>query len=288
MAISPYRHHPTDAKLCAGYLSELATKALLAEVRLTPKPGLVDRRSSGAHQDLSLELMERSALSLTDTFYQLALVSWQRPSDVSLRLEIGRIGRQGEREMMQATNGVNTHRGAIWALGLLVSAGAMHDDMWEKPAELTQIASQIARIDDPLQPQQFSKGKKASHRYRIPGAKEQAQQGFPTVINHGLAELRFSRTRGDSEEHAQVNALLAMMVDLTDTCVLSRGGWSALETMRQGARQVLACGGIGTQLGMAQYQKLETEMMKLYISPGGAADLLSATLLLDWLSQSTN
>ncbi len=76
----------------------------------------------GAHQDLTLALMERSAHSLTSTFYALALHSWQRPADIALRQQVGRLGREGEAQMMAATGGVNTHRGAIWALGLLVSA----------------------------------------------------------------------------------------------------------------------------------------------------------------------
>lgn len=69
--------------------------------------------------------MECSAHSLTSTFQALALQSWQRPADIALRQTVGRLGREGEQQMMAATGGVNTHRGAIWALGLLVSAVAM-------------------------------------------------------------------------------------------------------------------------------------------------------------------
>ncbi len=69
--------------------------------------------------------MERSARSLQPTFHALAQQSWRRPADIALRETVGRLGREGEAQMMQATGGVNTHRGAIWALGLLVSAVAM-------------------------------------------------------------------------------------------------------------------------------------------------------------------
>lgn len=85
----------------------------------------MDSRGNGAHQDLNLALMERSAHSLQPTFHALAQQSWRRPADVALRETVGRLGREGEARMMQATAGVNTHRGAIWALGLLVSATAM-------------------------------------------------------------------------------------------------------------------------------------------------------------------
>ena len=108
----------------AEWLARTATQCLIDEARLSPKPGLVDSRGNGAHHDLSLALMERSARSLTPTFQALAQQSWQRPADIALRQTVGRLGREGERQMMAATDGVNTHRGAIWALGLLVSAVA--------------------------------------------------------------------------------------------------------------------------------------------------------------------
>ncbi|MFH7127847.1 triphosphoribosyl-dephospho-CoA synthase [Klebsiella pneumoniae] len=85
----------------------------------------MDSRGNGAHQDLNLALMERSARSLQPTFHALAEQSWRRPADIALRETVGRLGREGEAQMMLATGGVNTHRGAIWALGLLVSAVAM-------------------------------------------------------------------------------------------------------------------------------------------------------------------
>ena len=103
----------------AEWLARTATQCLIDEARLSPKPGLVDSRGNGAHHDLSLALMECSAHSLTSTFQALALQSWQRPADIALRQTVGRLGREGEQQMMAATGGVNTHRGAIWALPAL-------------------------------------------------------------------------------------------------------------------------------------------------------------------------
>ncbi|MFM2484626.1 triphosphoribosyl-dephospho-CoA synthase [Celerinatantimonas yamalensis] len=268
----------------AEQLAKRATQALLDEVNLTPKPGLVDQRSSGAHHDLSLDLMEASAHSLSATFYELALVSWQRQADVALRLEIGKIGRAGEQAMMNVTHGVNTHRGAIWALGLLVSSAAMLGGEYERALNITQGAATMASIGDPMQPQSFSKGKCASQRYRIPGAKEQAQLGFPAIINRGLPQLHLSRQHGANESQARVDALLSMMSSLTDTCVLSRGGTDALSAMQRAASLVLDAGGMATIHGQTRFDQLEQIMLTHYISPGGSADLLSATLLLDGLT----
>lgn len=269
-----------QAQQLAKQLAQQATQALLDEARLSPKPGLVDSRGSGAHTDLSLQLMERSAHSLTDTFYAFALESWKRPVDVALRAEIGKIGRVGEQHMMNATGGVNTHRGSIWAMGLLVSAMAMLDG--EATAEqVTELAASLAQLPDHACPKTFSKGLCATRRYQVPGAREEAQQGFPHIMRLALPELRASRLRGATEQQAQLNALLAIMSSLTDTCVLSRGGMDALIAMRQGAKAVLMAGGVQTPAGWSALATLEGRMLADHVSPGGAADLFAATLFLD-------
>jgi triphosphoribosyl-dephospho-CoA synthase len=224
--------------------------------------------------------MERSAHSLTPTFQALAQQSWQRPADIALRQTIGRLGREGEQNMMAATQGVNTHRGAIWALGLLVSAVAMlgGDAL---PQTIARTAAELATLPDDAAPKVFSKGLRATHRYRVPGAREEAQQAFPHVLQRALPQLRLSRLNGSSESHARLDALMAIMTSLTDTCVLSRAGMEGLETMQDGARAVLNAGGTAQPEGQRALAELDRRMLALNASPGGAADLLAATLFLD-------
>ena len=272
------------AEELAERLADTATQALIDEARLSPKPGLVDSRSSGAHQDLNLDLMVRSAHSLTPTFYALALHSWQRPADIALRQDIGRLGRAGEAQMMAETGGVNTHRGAIWAMGLLVSAVAMQPESL-LPQHIARRAAKIAALPDAFSPKKFSKGSHAVQRYQVPGAREEAQGGFPHIIDCALPQLHRSRSLGASESEAQVDALLAVMARLCDTCVLSRGGLPALNAMHQGAQAVLAAGGMHSMAGKQQLRRLERRMLADNVSPGGAADLLAATLFLDRVSQ---
>ena len=279
MKIQPYSLH-FDADDAASLLAKQAIQALLDEARLSPKPGLVDSRGSGAHQDLTLDLMERSAHSLMPAFQQLAIASWQRPVDSALRQEIGRIGRDGERSMMRATQGVNTHRGAIWALGLLVSAVAMQGAKGNVYSTLS-LAAQIARLPDHASPKVFSKGLRATQRYQVPGAREEAQQGFPHVITLALPQLWRSREQGATEQEARIDALMAIMTSLSDTCVLSRGGLSALTAMQQGAVAVLTHGGYQMPAGRFALANLEARMLADNVSPGGAADLLAAALFLD-------
>lgn len=270
----------------ARQLASLATQSLIDEARLSPKPGLVDSRGSGAHHDLTLALMERSARSLTPTFYALALQSWQRPADIALRQTIGRIGREGEACMMQATGGVNTHRGAIWALGLLVSAAAMLKDAGDAQS-IADTAALLAKLPDSAAPKVFSKGLCATHRYRVPGAREEAQAGFPHIMRLALPQLHLSRRSGATESEARLDALMAIMTSLSDTCVLSRAGLEGLQTMQNGARAVLIAGGCAEPQGRAALMKLDKQMLALNASPGGAADLLAATLLLDGIAQPT-
>ncbi|WP_255319459.1 triphosphoribosyl-dephospho-CoA synthase, partial [Pseudomonas aeruginosa] len=108
-------------------LADLAVDALIDEAELSPKPALVDRRGNGAHADLHLGLMQASALSLWPCFKEMADAA-QRHGRIDARLRgvLGQLGRDGEAAMLRTTEGVNTHRGAIWALGLLVAAELQH------------------------------------------------------------------------------------------------------------------------------------------------------------------
>ncbi|EFT4510297.1 triphosphoribosyl-dephospho-CoA synthase [Salmonella enterica subsp. enterica serovar Stanley] len=269
----------------AEWLARTATQCLIDEARLSPKPGLVDSRGNGAHHDLTLSLMERSARSLTPTFQALALQSWQRPADIALRQTIGRLGREGEQQMMMVTNGVNTHRGAIWAMGLLVSAVAMLGGTG-KAQQVADTAAGLARLPDEAVPKVFSKGLRATRRYCVPGAREEAQQAFPHIMQRALPQLRLSRLSGSSETHARLDALMAIMTSLTDTCVLSRAGMEGLNAMQNGARAVLCAGGSAYPAGLAALAALDNHMLALNASPGGAADLLAATLFLDLIESS--
>src|SRR6266576_4103578 len=129
-AVSTRIDHPSwrkisDRSRLATYLASLAVRALIEEAELTPKPALVDRRGPGAHTDLSLTLMKRSARSLGPSFELMALASFRQIPSQTLREDLGAIGRWAEQSMMHTTGGANTHRGAIWSLGLLLSAVAM-------------------------------------------------------------------------------------------------------------------------------------------------------------------
>jgi triphosphoribosyl-dephospho-CoA synthase len=265
----------------ADWLADLAVDALIDEADLSPKPALVDRRGSGAHDDLHLGLMHASALSLWPCFKQMAEAA-QEHGEVGqpLREALGRIGRDGEASMLATTGGVNTHRGAIWALGLLVAAVALEPASRDAHA-IALRAARIALIDDRAAPHGDSHGAQVARRYGARGAREEAQLGFPAVIQQGLPQLARSRAAGAGEQNARLDALLAIMTTLADTCVLWRAGLEGLAAMQQGARAVLEAGGSASLAGRRELRALDARLLQLNASPGGAADLLAACLFLD-------
>ena len=175
-------------------LSTSAVAALIEEAELTPKPALVDRRGNGAHHDLDLERLRLSAGALRDGFAAIARAAAGEEPSLRLREQLGRIGREMERRMLAATDGGNAHRGAIWALGLLVAAAQRCSD--RNPASIAAAAAALARLPDRFAPRPLSNGERARLRFGATGARGEAQAGFPHAILVGLPTLRAARPRG--------------------------------------------------------------------------------------------
>ncbi|WP_122420080.1 triphosphoribosyl-dephospho-CoA synthase [Pseudomonas viridiflava] len=280
--MSALKQTPQPVSL-SEHLADLAVDALMDEANLSPKPALVDRRGNGAHTDLHLGLMHASALSLWPTFKLMAEAAAQFQSpEQPLREELGRLGREGEAAMLHTTGGVNTHRGAIWALGLLVTAAAL-DVNDCTPASICQRAARLALIKDRQVVASNSHGSIVAQRYGAMGAREQAQQGFPAVMNVALPQLQRSRAAGSGEQNARLDALLAIMTTLADTCVLYRAGPEGLQATQLGAQRVLDAGGSASLAGRRELHELDQQLLALNASPGGAADLLAACLFIDGL-----
>ncbi|MDI2592500.1 triphosphoribosyl-dephospho-CoA synthase [Pseudomonas sp. 681] len=265
----------------AERLADLAVDALIDEADLSPKPALVDRRGNGAHTDLHLGLMHASALSLWPAFKEMAETAIECGEvGLPLREALGRIGREGEQAMLATTHGVNTHRGAIWALGLLVAAAALEPESSGASA-VTLRAARLALLDDRYAPRPLSHGAQVAQRYGARGAREEAQLGFPAVLQRALPQLKRSRSLGHGEQNARLDALLAIMTRLADTCVLYRAGEQGLHTMQSGAQAVLDAGGSASLAGRRRLHELDQQLIALNASPGGAADLLAACLFID-------
>jgi triphosphoribosyl-dephospho-CoA synthase len=300
-------------RLSPAAIADRAVAALIAEAALTPKPGLVDRRGGGAHPDRSLDLLVRSAEALRPSFRACAAAAVSLPPGPLLRARLGGIGRDGEAAMLAATGGVNTHRGALWALGLLCAGaaadagarepgaaadagvrepgaaadhgapepGAAADHRAAGPGAVVAFAAALAATPDagPV-PGGASHGARAMRRHGVPGATGEARAGFPHV-GQALLVLRAARQRGVGEDDARLDALLAIMATLPDTCVLHRGGAAGLRAIQTAAASVLAAGGCSTATGRRRLSEVDTLARRRRLSPGGSADLLAAALFLD-------
>lgn len=260
-------------------LAHLAVESLIEEVSLTPKPGLVDRIDQGSHNDLTFSLMVESAKSLYTTFYNMAMVAYNEGPSQFLREKIGEIGREGERQMFQVTKGVNTHKGAIWSLGLLTAAAAIHKGQSDE-ITLCHTAGEIARYEDRFIPHQITNGIKAVQKYGVHGAKAEAQQAFPHIRKFSLPVFKATVNELD-EKTAKLNAFLALMANLDDTCLLHRGGLEGLQYAKQYAQHVLNAG------NLHELQIMNEQFKERNLSPGGSADLLAATIYLYKISQFT-
>ncbi|MGK9236246.1 triphosphoribosyl-dephospho-CoA synthase [Inquilinus limosus] len=265
-------------------LADLAVWALVEEAELTPKPGLVDRRGSGAHRDLDLETLRRSARALRPAFRAMAEAAQSRQPDQALREELAAIGRAGEQRMLAATSGSNAHRGAIWALGLLLAGTVIAGPAG--PRRIAATAAAIARWPDRFAPHRPSNGERVRQAHGAAGARGEARAGFPHIVDVALPALRAGRAAGATEEEARLDALMAIMASLDDTCLLHRGGRPALQAAQSGARSVLTAGGTASPAGRAALAALDADLLARWVSPGGSADLLAAALFLDRIDRS--
>jgi triphosphoribosyl-dephospho-CoA synthase len=226
----------------------------------------------GAHRDLCVARLHASALALEDAFAAIARTAQCAAPSIELREELGAIGRRGERTMLRASGGTNTHRGALWALGLLVAGGASVGPAEREPSAIVARAAALAALPDRFARRDSSHGAIVARRYGTGGAMAEARAGFPNVMKVALPLLRRSVAPAD--------VMLALLAVVDDTCVLHRGGPAGARFAQTGARVALRSGGTSTRAGLAKVRVLDAAFVAHNISPGGCADLLAAGLFL--------
>ena len=252
---------------CADQIAERAVRALLYEVAVTPKPGLVDRANAGAHDDMDFFSFQRSAAALTAYFRECALSGLhgegrgaaERFDDVKF------LGVLAERDMLEATGGVNTHKGAVFSLGTLCAAAGY---LYQTKAsfsveEMRREAAAMAR--------DACEAFAQAHGGALYGARKEAVCGFETVAEIALPALRRALAKGKTPNDAGVEALLALLCGAEDTNLVRRGGAEAPARLR--ARTEELCRMDANALSVAA--QLDAECIAANLSPGGCADLLA-------------
>lgn len=264
-------------------ISKLAVEALLTEAFLTPKPGLVDANDSGSHKDMTLDHFIKSAHSLKDCFSQIAMVSSRMQISKELRNTIAKIGIEGEESMLCATEGINTHKGAIWALGLISSAAAnlITEDRSLTIDDILENVSLLVSFDEIATNKELSThGQQVKAKYQdIQNAHDAALEGFP-ILKH-VAYPSFKRFCNEKNDIRLINVLIEIMSKLDDTCILYRSNIDVLREIQKLASCIIEAGGISTLEGQILFNNLQSYIDKHKVSPGGSADMLAATIFID-------
>ncbi|MCP3368006.1 triphosphoribosyl-dephospho-CoA synthase MdcB [Bradyrhizobium cajani] len=275
--IEPFVPRRAQIASDVGAIGDLAADCLVMELETWPKPGLVSHVDNGSHDDMDAGTFRRSAAAIKPYFQHLADAG-------ALGCGLGRlriIGLEAERAMLVATSGVNTHRGAIFGLGLLCAAAGARAGGWIDPA--LSLGDVVARLwgasilDGPVL--LHSHGSAARRRFHAGGARLEAARGFPSVYRTGLPALRGAATAvpGDAEA-ARVETCFALIAAVEDTNLLHRGGLDGLCFARREARRFIEAGGVRATGWRARAQSIHESFVARRLSPGGSADLLAMTL----------
>jgi len=266
----------------ADRLGALAVQSLLYEVCTTPKPGLVDCLTNGSHRDMDIFSFMSSAASLQPYFVRCARIGMETaglpPAETLSRLRMP--GQLAELDMYAATGGVNTHKGAIFTLGLLCGAAGRKDN-----AGPDALLDEIQTMTQGLTAKDFegvtienamTNGQRLYARYGIAGVRGQAELGFPAV-QHGLEIFRQGLSQGLSVNEAGCAVLLHLLTETVDTNLIAR---SNLETQRAVTRQIAALLQEDPYPSREILSRLDREFTQMNLSPGGSADLLAAVYFL--------
>lgn len=316
-------HSVAELKLCTANLltaglwsaaqdqsNALATRALLDEVAVTPKPGLVDRANNGSHRDMDYFTFQASAAALSDYWRGCVEIGHfdrnvvpntvQRPvSPAETFAKLRPLGKQAERDMLAATGGVNTHKGAIFTLGVLCGAiGRLWtaEEGFPDTDAILNEASAMTRetLEKELPAARWNTaGERLYKQYGTRGIRGEVADGLPAVREVSLPVFQKLLAEGLDRNHAAAVTLLHLIARVEDTNLLHRGGpegaaWakaaaSALITACSGA-QCAPRNGVPT---LKQISELDRQFIERNLSPGGCADLLAVTLFLESLSHDT-
>lgn len=274
----------------ARRLGAFAVQSLLEEVSTTPKPGLVDLRNCGSHRDMDTRTFQASAAALGPYFVQCA-EEGMRSSKAPAGETFARLrpaGRLAEQTMYRATGGVNTHKGAIFTLGILCAAAGRlwrpESGSWETEPLLREVSAMtaLAMEADFRRGGGDTAGQRLYAAGGVRGIRGEVAQGLPSLRDLGLPVYRRLRGRGLDQNDAGAVTLLHLIAGVEDTNLLSRGGVRGAAAGKRWAQELIEGGRIPS---MEEIRALDDRFIRENLSPGGCADLLAAIY---WLEKITD
>ncbi len=260
-------------------VSMLAKQSLQEELDTTPKPGLVDKSDSGAHQDMDYALMNKSINALHPYFTKLALLGFnEKLADIN---SIRSIGIEAEKAMFDATNGINTHKGALFSMGIVVFCAAhilykvingSNNNGNDFEISKQSLQDLIKKIADQFSQPQETHGNDVLKTNNIKGALAMAREGYEELFSSWLG---FYQTNKDNE-FCLHRLLFLIMSTLDDTNIYYRKGKQTAQNVKNEAKQMFS----SNDFSIYELQKLNNKYIRENISPGGAADMLSLTIFI--------
>ncbi len=272
-------------------ISELARQALIDEVSATPKPGLVDKNNCGSHSDMNIDTFLCSADALKPYFYEFAVYGKDTANEPveSILTNARKMGLDAENAMYKATNGVNTHKGLIFSLGLIcistgrllakgqtVSLESICDTAKMIVKGICEADYSVIKTDSSM-----TSGERFYKEYGIKGSRGEAESGFETVRLYSYNFLVKCINDGMTENEALVRTLLKLMSVVTDTNMIKRGGIVLAEKIKGKSAELI-------YTDLDSIKEFDTQLIKDNLSPGGSADLLAVTWFIYNLERKIN
>ena len=271
---------PTTVPYIAAHL---ATRALKAELNTTPKPGLVDTHDSGAHRDMDHALMMRSIRALHPYFVLLATLGYDSPK-LPAHDDIVRIGIEAEKAMFNSTGGVNTYKGALFSMGLALTAATYiigrgkvatttHGKEYVPGDLLSAIIIQLANGFPDTRGTHGSQAKQTAQAGgSLKSALDNAREGYSQLFGEWLPFYE-TRIKGD-DSYVKHKTLLRIMCDLDDTNIVYRTDYATMQQVKTQARHLLE------DFSEAGIEDMNRDFVSRNISPGGSADMLALVVFL--------
>lgn len=247
-------------------VADLAERALRLELDTTPKPGLVDRRDNGAHKDMDYALMSKSISALRPYLTRLAVES---ANDID-PAKIKEIGIEAEKAMLKATGGVNTHKGALFCIGLSVAV-ASYLASTTGSVQAYSFKELVSRVASEIPSAEGTHGAEAKRSFKVRGALENARLAYPELFSDWLPYYRGL----ENDPHRCHKTLLHIMTTLDDTNILHRRGEEGLARAKSEAARLLE------DFSESGLSSLNKDFIRENISPGGSADMLSLTIFIN-------
>ncbi|WP_291576178.1 triphosphoribosyl-dephospho-CoA synthase CitG [Clostridium sp. UBA4548] len=281
----------------AHYIAMLAQRAILYEVSTTPKPGLVDCNNSGSHKDMNFFTFMASSSALYKGMYECTLegMYFKEKDKTKLLDSIRGPGIQCEEAMFKATNGVNTHKGIIFSLGIICAvAGYLYGKSSKLEFQIAEICNEVKAVCRGLSNKDFqhiskknnlTHGERLYKEYGFKGIRGEVESGFSTIEHTSMAVLaKWSTDKDLNINDLFLQMLISIMTRSEDTNIVTRGGLESLKYVMDSSNSFLQSGGMYQENAKEKLEQMNSLFIQKNISPGGSADLLAVSILLGMLS----